>query len=175
VDFAHVQDFRMTVTRAAAALRAMDEVAARVRPAPGKWSPQEIIGHLIDSASNNHQRFVRAQSRDDLRFDGYEQTAWVRVQDYQSAPWAELVTLWELFNLHIARVMELAPEHERMRPRPDHNLDALAWQTVPASEPATLEYFMRDYIGHLRHHLRQIDPRLAAEPELQRSGSIRVE
>jgi len=48
-----------------------------------KWSPKEIIGHLIDSASNNHQRFVRAQFTDELIFAGYEQEGWVRVQDYQ--------------------------------------------------------------------------------------------
>jgi hypothetical protein len=31
------------------------------KPAPDKWSKKEILGHLIDSAANNHQRFIRAQ------------------------------------------------------------------------------------------------------------------
>ena len=48
--------------------------------AQDKWSPREIVGHLIDSAANNHQRFVRAQFTDDLVFSGYQQAEWVGVQ-----------------------------------------------------------------------------------------------
>lgn len=135
--------------------RMSDEISGR-RPAPGKWSPREIIGHLIDSASNNHQRFVRAQFSEDLEFPGYDQDAWVSVQKYQDAAWKELVALWYYFNLHIARVMESAANDERDRPRARHNLDEIAWKTVPRNQPATLDYFMRDYVAHLRHHLSQI-------------------
>ena len=132
-----------------------DDASAR-RPAPRKWSPREIVGHLIDSASNNHQRFVRAQLQDDLILSGYEQDAWVELQRYQDVPWQELVTLWAAFNRHIAHVMETAPAATRMRPRHPHNLHQLAWQPVPEESPATLDYFMRDYIAHLEHHLRQL-------------------
>jgi hypothetical protein len=126
------------------------------RPAPGKWSPREIIGHLIDSASNNHQRFVRAAGKDDLVFPGYEQEQWVELQAYQLAPWRDLVSLWASFNRHLARVMGSIPEPVRSRRRARHNLDEIAWRGVPATEPATLEYFMTDYVAHLEHHLRQI-------------------
>ncbi len=132
-----------------------DEGSAR-RPAPGKWSPREIVGHLVDSASNNHQRFVRAQWQDDLVFQGYAQDGWVAAQRYQEAPWTETVMLWAQFNRHLARVMDAVPDEIRLRPRPRHNLHQLAWQPVPETEPATLDYFMRDYVGHLKHHLRQI-------------------
>lgn len=125
-------------------------------PAPGKWSPREVIGHMIDSASNNHQRFVRAASQDDLVFPGYEQDRWVELQDYQNASWRDLISLWATFNIHIARVMAAIPESARSRRRPRHNLDQIAWQAVPATEPATLEYFMTDYVAHLEHHLRQV-------------------
>ena len=165
----YAKDLSRTVVNAAAVLRAMPAERARSRPAPGKWSPAEIIGHLIDSASNNHQRFVRARFTDGLRFAGYDQDEWVRAQRYREAPWPELVTLWETYNLHLARVMESTPHAIRTRPRHDHNLDVIAWETVPADQPATLEYFMRDYLGHLRHHLRQIDPGLADPPERLRS------
>jgi hypothetical protein len=138
-------------------LLAMDEAAAAQPPVPGKWSPKQIIGHLIDSASNNHQRFVRAQFRDDLVFDGYEQDRWVARQCYDSASWLDLVALWRLFNLHLAHVMSQAGETERLRPRARHNLDRIAFRTVPASETTTLDYLMRDYVDHLRHHLAQID------------------
>jgi hypothetical protein len=138
------------------ALREMSEERSRLRPGPGKWCPREIIGHLIDSASNNHQRFVRAQFQDDLVFSGYEQDAWVSVQQYRDAPWEELIALWYNFNLHIARVMQLVPKDERDRPRARHNLDELAWKPVRRDEPATLDYFMKDYVAHLKHHLAQI-------------------
>jgi hypothetical protein len=138
------------------ALLAVPDALTTARPAPGKWSPREIIGHLIDSASNNHRRFVLAQQQDDLVFPGYQQDAWVAAQRYQDAPWEELVSLWRGFNLHLARVMEAAPESERTRPRTRHNLHQIAFRTIPEDQPATLEYFMRDYVDHLEHHLRQI-------------------
>jgi DinB superfamily len=131
------------------------DVAAR-RPAPDKWSIKEIVGHLVDSAANNHQRFVRARLQDTLIFPGYAQDDWVAAQQYQDAPWPALVTLWREYNLHIARIMELAPEEARFREHLRHNLHELAWRPVPADRPATLDYFMRDYVGHLQHHLRQI-------------------
>jgi hypothetical protein len=165
----HAADLRSTVSDAARTLRGLSAEAAARPLAPGKWSPKQIIGHLIDSASNNHQRFVRAQFRDDLVFDGYAQDDWVRVQRYESADWPTLLDLWQAFNLHIAAVMDAVPDDVRLRPRQVHNLHRLAWETVPPEEPASLQYFMRDYVNHLRHHLRQIDPRLAAAPVLQRT------
>ena len=134
----------------------MSELDSAKPPTPGKWSPKEVLGHLIDSASNNHQRFVRAQFTDDLVFPGYDQETWVAAQRYRSAPWPELVGLWSGFNLHLARVIEAAPASVRERPRARHNLHEIAWKAIPEDQPATLEYFMRDYVAHLRHHLAQI-------------------
>jgi hypothetical protein len=168
-DFA--EDLRRTVEHAATHLHSMTPEAALRRPAPAKWSPIEIVGHLIDSASNNHQRFVRARFRDDLRFDGYDQDAWVSAQAYRSASWPELVSFWRSFNLHLAHVMENTPASVLRRPRTDHNLHELAWELVPEGEPVTLEYFMRDYVAHLKHHLRQIEPQLADPPATQRPGT----
>src|SRR5262252_10395120 len=94
---------------AADRLHLIGEAAASRRPAPGKWSKKEILGHLIDSATNNHQRFVRAQISDELTFPGYEQDEWVRRQDYNSKPWNELVELWRLFNRHVAHIIRNLP------------------------------------------------------------------
>src|SRR5688572_1174933 len=91
-------------------LLAITDAQTALRPGPGKWSSREIVGHLIDSASNNHQRFVRAASQEDLVFPGYEQDRWVDLQDYQHASWPELVTLWANFNRHLAGVMAAIPE-----------------------------------------------------------------
>jgi hypothetical protein len=158
MDAALLADFLETVDTSAARLRALSGAEAAVRPAPGKWSRKEIIGHLIDSATNNHGRFVRAQLQDDLIFEGYEQAEWVDVQRYQAREWAELVLLWQSLNHHLAHVMETTETNALTKPRARHNLDRLAWQPVRATEPTTLEYFMRDYVGHLKHHLRQALP-----------------
>jgi hypothetical protein len=152
----YVAALRGAIEKSTPLLERMTDESTSRRPAPGKWSPREIVGHLIDSASNNHQRFVRAQFQEDLIFPGYAQDAWVSAQRYQEAPWDELLTLWRSFNLHIARVMELASAEARLRPRVRHNLDELAWKPVPRDKPATLEYFMEDYVNHLQHHLDQI-------------------
>jgi hypothetical protein len=152
------------VERATPRLLALSDDAAGTPPAPGKWSPKQVIGHLIDSASNNHGRFVRAQLADDLVFPGYEQERWVEAQHYDDAAWGELVALWRGFNLHIARVMASTPDEVARRPRAKHNLDAIAFRTVPRDEPATLAYFMDDYVDHLEHHLAQIFPRDTMAP-----------
>ena len=141
---------------AAPTLLALDDDATTRRPAPGKWSPREIIGHLIDSASNNHQRFVRMRDRDDLVVDGYDQDDWVGAQRYQDAPWVELVVLWLTYNRHLARVMSAVPPAARNRMRAAHNLDVRAYRPVPADRAVTLDYFMNDYVDHLEHHLGQL-------------------
>ncbi len=149
-------DLRAAVDAAEAALIAIGEEASARRPALGKWSPREVIGHLIDSASNNHRRFVLAQVQDDLLFPGYDQEVWVAVQRYQNASWAGLVTLWASFNRHLASIMAATPADVLSRPRARHNLQEIGWHPPAKGEVATLDHLMRDYVGHLRHHLAQI-------------------
>jgi len=151
-----IDAFRQTIDHASERLLQISEEQSKIARAAGKWSPKEIVGHLIDSAANNHQRFVRAQFTDELVFPGYEQVEWVRVQRYQDREWPQLVELWRLYNLHLAHVMSAIPEEARTKSRARHNLHQLAWQTVDQRVPVTLEYFMRDYVGHLQHHLDQI-------------------
>lgn len=153
----YVDDLTTSVRAAWARLVDVPDADAARSPAPGKWSAKQIIGHLIDSASNNHQRFVRARWMDDLVFVGYEQDAWVDAQAYQDAPWRELLDLWLAYNLHLARVMRATPDDVRLRGHLRHNLDRLAFRPVPPEAPATLDYFMRDYVAHLKHHLAQLD------------------
>jgi hypothetical protein len=152
----YVHTLLETVDAAVPALLALPAQHTADPPAPGRWSPREIIGHLIDSASNNHKRFVVGRWQDDLVFDGYAQDEWVTAQRYRDAPWVDLVMLWSHFNRHLARVMTSVPEEARRRPRAKHNFDRVAWRPLPADTPATLDYFMNDYVGHLRHHLKQI-------------------
>ncbi|HEY0005336.1 MAG TPA: DinB family protein [Pyrinomonadaceae bacterium] len=164
-----LEDFRLTIETAAARLLLLPDEQTRAPRSAGKWSPREIIGHLIDSASNNHQRFVRAQLSEDLIFPGYDQEAWVAVQCYNEESWPLLVRLWQAYNLHLMHLMSKAPEETRRRLRAKHNLDQIAWQRVDRSEPATLEYFMRDYIAHLKNHLEQVFDPATGQEERQRS------
>jgi uncharacterized damage-inducible protein DinB len=150
------------VDRAQPWLQALDNERSTRRPAMGKWSPREILGHLIDSASNNHQRFVRARWQEDLVFPGYDQDGWVEAQRYQDAAWPELVTLWASYNRHLARVMAATPAPIRQAARARHNFDRIAYRPVAPDQPATLEYFMDDYVGHLDHHLQQIRDHVSA-------------
>ena len=151
----YVHALERAILQATPRLRAISETDSAQPPAPGKWSPRQVIGHLIDSASNNHQRFVRAQLQDDLVFPGYEQDAWVALQHYQDAPWDELVTLWRAFNLHLVRVMTVVPDEARLGARARHSLHEIGF-AIPRDAPARLEDLMRDYVVHLVHHLRQI-------------------
>jgi hypothetical protein len=151
-------ELRRAVEEAAPALLAIPEAEAARPSAPGKWSRKEVIGHLIDSAANNHQRFVRARFQDDLVFPGYAQDEWVRSQNYAAAPWAELVGLWRLYNLHLARVIDEIPEDLLSRERRRHSFDRIAFRELPAESPATLDYLTHDYVAHLEHHLAQVLP-----------------
>ncbi|MBV9959082.1 MAG: DinB family protein [Acidobacteria bacterium] len=151
-----LEDFRETVLTGAARLLKLTEEESERRTAEGKWSPKEIVGHLIDSAANNHQRFVRAQFTEDLLFPGYEQEEWVASQHYQQAAWPKLVKLWRAYNEHLHHVVSHVPEEQLTKPRARHSLQRIAWQTVSEHEPTTLEYLIRDYIAHLKHHLNQI-------------------
>ena len=151
-----LNDFGETIETASTRLLEISDERSAVPRVEGKWSRKQIIGHLIDSAANNHSRFVRAQFNDDLVFPGYEQEAWVDSQQYQKKDWNELVQLWKLYNRHILHIMKVTPEETRMKLRSKHNLHVIASDKLRADEPVTLDWFMRDYVDHMKKHLGQI-------------------
>lgn len=151
-----LKDFHATVLDATRRLRGISTEQSREKSSPDEWSQIEILGHLIDSAANNHQRFVRAQFTDDLVFPGYEQEQWVSSQKYADESWTDVIQLWSSYNLHIHHLASVIPEAILTKPRATHNLDQIALKPVDKSEATTLEYFIRDYVDHLRHHLDQI-------------------
>jgi len=124
--------------------------AAARRADTRSWSPKEVLGHLIDSAANNHQRFVRAQQADALTFPGYEQNQWVSSQGYQDADWAHLVALWTHLNLHLADVIARIPPSKYSVPC-----------TIGGDAPVPLEAIVVGYRNHLHHHIAQIRERLS--------------
>ena len=159
----YISDLERTVDETTDWLVTLPDDVVRWRPRANAWSPIEIMGHLIDSAANNHRRFVEAQLQQDMIFDGYAQDAWVRLQQYQESPWPDLVGLWAAYNDHLADVVRAMPIEALDRPRPRHNLHEVAWQPVAEDRPATLGWFVRDYVGHLEHHLAQIRALLAMD------------
>ena len=143
----------------------VDDKDATVKPAPNKWSAKEILGHLIDSASNNHGRFVRAQFSDDLIVTPYAQNDWVEIADYQHMEWQDLLITWRQMNMLISNLMFNTNPEVRDKQRHEHNLHKTAMKPIPDGEPTTLGYFMEDYVIHLKHHLGQIRVALNSEAE----------
>lgn len=144
-------DLIRVVDHATPELRAIDEARAGSKPKADVWSVKEILGHLIDSASNNHQRFVRAQLAGELTFPEYEQNGWVASQGYQTRPWSELIDLWVVYNQHLAHVIRRIPD-----------ASANVSCRLGTHEPITLTALAQHYVGHVRHHLEQIQQRRGA-------------
>ncbi|MEM7656841.1 MAG: DinB family protein [Bacteroidota bacterium] len=128
------------------------------KPDPDRWSHKEILGHLIDSAHNNHQRFLRAEAQSNLIFQGYAQEEWVRLNRYQERSLEEIVGLLLAMNEHIAVLVEgLSPEALQQETR-EHNFHQIGMNPVEAGSPASLRYLIWDYLFHLEHHLSQVFP-----------------
>jgi hypothetical protein len=125
-------------------LEVSDEQAAQARGGPDKWTAKEELGHLIDSAVNNHMRFVLATIDGEFRGQGYAQDLWVRAHGYRDLPWKGLVDLWYHYNVLIAHLAGRIPE-EHM-----DNRCVIGWGVV------TLRFVMEDYVLHMRHHLDHV-------------------
>lgn len=123
---------------------------------PERWSKKEILGHLIDSAYNNHRRFLKAQSQDNLIFDGYAQDNWVAFNRYQERDPTELIHHWSSSNLHLAKLIEGFDSTFVNRVSENHNYDKICMNTIASDEPSSLSYLIWDYIFHLEHHLAQL-------------------
>jgi len=138
-------DLRQMVESAEGGLRRLSPRDVSEPRKPGGWSKLEILGHLIDSASNNHQRFVRVQFSNALAFPDYKQEVWVACQDYRSREWSQLLDLWVAYNRHLAHVLEVVPAAKLDTPC-----------RVGESQAIPLRELVGQYLAHMRHHLAQL-------------------
>lgn len=118
---------------------------AELKPSPSQWSPKEELGHLLDSAANNHQRIVRVQLEGKPKMPGYDGDAWVKVHAYQQRNWQEMIELWRALNQQLLAAAEAAPDS--------------AWArtcTIADSQPLTLKFVFEDYLEHMMHHLEHV-------------------
>ena len=120
------------------------------KPAPGKWSKKEILGHLIDSAINNLKRFTEIQFLPQpYKVISYDQVNLVIVNDYQNQPLDQLLDLWQALNRQIVSVVRNIPAEKLSNPV-DPQYDN--------KELKTLAWIICDYVAHMEHHFGQIFP-----------------
>jgi len=122
----------------------IEEQTFSFKPSNGKWSKKEILGHLIDSATNNHHRFVRGQFEESPEI-WYNQDKWNEFGYHQQMPQVQLIDFWTVYNKHLATLIRFIPKERLLRTckMKDGNLK-------------TLDFLINDYIEHLEHHLHQI-------------------
>ena len=140
-----INELATTIKTAYKQLSQITEAESVQFPALGKWSNKQIIGHLLDSASNNHQRFVRVQQTDGLSMPRYEAEQWVAAQNYQNESWSELLAFWKSYNQHLLHVMANIPAEKLANT-----------VQIGDGEPVTLGFLVEDYVAHLQQHLEQI-------------------
>jgi hypothetical protein len=126
-------------------LRRVDDEESGRPVLSGGWSRKQVLGHLIESASNNHQRFVRAALADALEFPAYDTPGSVRAVSVQSAAWPMVLDLWASYNRYLAHIILHLPNDK---------LDVVC--RIGSNAPVSLRHLAQDYVEHLLHHLRQI-------------------
>ena len=109
------------------------------------WARIEILGHLIDSVVNNHQRIVRALAEGSLEWPNYAQEEHVRVQCFRDEDPAVVVNAWRALNGHLAHIIAHVPDASEANPI-----------SIGGKPAMTLAALARDYVRHLEHHVQQI-------------------
>lgn len=154
----HHEQLANMVIKALPVLKSVLEADAAIKPAPEKWSKKEVLGHLVDSAYHNHQRFLIAGLQENLIFNGYDQVAWVVKNRYQSRGWEEIIGTWMMANNHLVKLLEGIPESQLLATTTVHNFDRICMRRLPPKAMTSLSYLVEDYLFHIEHHLVQINP-----------------
>ena len=137
--------FRAGLDEIRNALAAVPENRAGEPSRAGGWTRKQIVGHMLDSAANNRQRFVRAAIDGSYSGPGYAQEEWVDAHGYAEQEWETLKHWWEV-------------EHEILTAVVDRITDdqLVAQCIVGDHAPATLRFLIEDYLRHQRVHAGQL-------------------
>jgi hypothetical protein len=112
---------------------------------------KQIVGHLVDSASNNIHRIVHLQYQPSpLIFPDYANLGnndrWIAIQNYQDEKWTDLIQLWKFSNIHLIHVIN------------NVNKDKLNNEWITAlNKKVSLRTMIIDYLRHFKLHLDEID------------------
>jgi hypothetical protein len=142
-----INNLKQAIERYYSLLLNIDDASFSLKSTPDKWSKKEELGHLIDSAQNNIQRFIRVQHEENVHIR-YNPDNWVAMNDYQMRDTKELMELWYLLNKQIATILEKMPQEK--------------WETLmsfdvnPDVKNTTL-FIAEDYVKHMTHHLESIN------------------
>jgi len=153
--------FRTILNEAPARLVQIREEDASRSLEPGKWSAKQELGHLVDSAVNNHIRLIRMQVETHPDLPGYAQNDWVRLNSYQERSWEQIVALWRMLNTHLVTAAEQVTAEGWQRT----GVFISTWGTAPNADSSgviTLQFLIEDYVEHMRHHLDHIARWLSA-------------
>jgi hypothetical protein len=137
-------------------LRELTPKEFMVKPAPDKWAKSEILGHLVDSAFVNFQRFVSVGHQNELIFPTYDQDHWVRRNNYIDYGTNDLIQIWANVNSHLGELLENIPDEILYRKTTKHNFDQICFNRIDSKTPSSLNYLIWDYLDHMEHHLDQI-------------------
>jgi len=137
-------------------LEEIEEADFLYKASSKKWSKKEILGHLIDSAFNNHRRFILAQLQDDLVFEGYDQDKWVELNGYQNQSTDQLISTFRSLNLQIVRLISQIDASVLNTKTTNHNFHEICMVRVSEGDLSSIKYLIEDYIFHLEHHISQI-------------------
>ena len=154
-----IEDIQNIILREEPILKSLSEDIITSRFNQQNRNIKMLIGHLIDSASNNHQRMVRLQyaprcghsmpntEMGMLVFPDYTQDndLWLELQDYQHEDWDTLLSLWKYYNLHICQIIRSVDETKLNN----------YWIDYEGCR-VTLEDMIIGYTNHLNLHLEQI-------------------
>ncbi len=143
------------VTGLKSQLKRITELESKAKKGDG-WSKKEILGHLIDSALINHQRFVRSSFTGSLTFETYSQDNWVEAHLYQEMNWKDLIEIWYRYNTHLAFFIQKLPAEILYHETTDHNFHEMAHNKLKQGAKSSLAYIIWDYVAHMEHHIRQI-------------------
>lgn len=116
------------------------------KPSETSWSKKETLGHLIDSAIHNLQRFTEIQyAEKPYIIRPYNQNELVKANNYQDKEVSDLLNLLTALNNHILYVVSNQTE------------GILHYQIVLPNKTVTdLKFVIEDYFEHFYHHLHQI-------------------